>query len=174
LFTPFVQWGIFKFLDAKPLNVRRAKQEDSVEIQRIHDRAVRELLGTGYYTPEEIKLWAGAEKPEYYKESIRDNEFYVAEENGAVIGFGILTRNGEIEGVYVKPDVVRRGVGKEILKKIEERAQELDLTSLHLDSSLNAVPFYKGAGYEEQQQAKHSLASGVEVECVRMVKELKP
>jgi N-acetylglutamate synthase-like GNAT family acetyltransferase len=172
LCTPFVQWGIFKFLDVKPFAIRRAKQEDSEEIRRIHIKAVKEL-SKGHYTSREIKAWADAEEPEHYKESIRNNEFYVAEEEGAVSGFGILTRNGEIGGVYVKPDVVRRGVGKAILKKLEERAMELGLTSLHLDSSLNAVPFYEGAGYEQQQPAKHSLASGVEMACVRMIKELK-
>jgi putative acetyltransferase len=174
LFTPFVQWGIFKFLDVKPLIIRIAKQEDSEEIWRIHTSAVREISDS-HYTAQEIKVWADAEKPEHFKESIRNNEFYVAEENGSVIGFGILTRNGGIEGIYVKPDVVRRGVGKEILKKLEGRARELDLTTLHLDSSLNAVPFYERAGYEQQQQqAKHSLASGDEMACVRMIKELKP
>ncbi len=78
----------------------------------------------------------------------------------------------EIEAVYVSPDVVRRGVGKAILQKLEERARDLKIKSLKMNASLNAVPFYKSAGYESQKEMKHHLASGVEIGCVLMTKEL--
>jgi putative acetyltransferase len=76
--------------------------------------------------------------------------------------------------VYVSPEVVRRSVGKAILQKLEERAQALGIKSLKMDASLNAVPFYESAGYESQKAIKHRLASGVEIGCVLMTKELPP
>jgi len=39
---------------------------------------------------------------------------------------------------------------------------------------LNAVPFYESAGYESQKKMNHRLASGVEIGCVLMTKELSP
>jgi GNAT superfamily N-acetyltransferase len=78
----------------------------------------------------------------------------------------------EIEAVYVSPEVVRRGVGKAILQKLEERARDLSIKSLKMNASLNAVLFYKSAGYESQKEMKHRLASGVEIGCVLMTKEL--
>jgi N-acetylglutamate synthase-like GNAT family acetyltransferase len=152
--------------------VRRAKEEDCAGVLRVHLRAIREIARS-HYTSEEIEAWAGPRKPEHYVESIQSKEFYVAEEDGAVIGFGTLNqRQGEIEAVYVSPEVVRRGAGKALLQRLEERAQALGIKSLKMDASLNAVPFYESAGYESQKAMKHRLASGVEIGCVLMTKEL--
>lgn len=154
--------------------VRRAREEDCEGVWRVHTRAIRGIANS-HYTPEEIESWAGPRKPEHYVESIRNKEFYVAEEDGAVVGFGALgLEQKEIEAVYVSPEVVRRGVGSAILRRLEERARELGIKSLKMDASLNAVPFYKSAGYESQKQTTHRLASGVEIGCVLMTKELSP
>ncbi len=152
--------------------IRRAKEIDCKAILRVHVRAIREIAKS-HYTLEEVEAWARPRKPEHYTESVRDKEFYVAEENGVVIGFGTLNQvQGEIEAVYVSPEVARRGVGKTILQKLEERAQDLNIKLLKLDASLNAVPFYKSEGYKPQKETKHRLTSGVEIGCVLMVKEL--
>lgn len=152
--------------------VRRAGEEDCEGIWRVHKRAIREIASS-HYTPEEIEAWASPRKSEHYVESIRNKEFYVAEEDGAVIGFGTLNhKQNEIEAVYVSPAVVRRGVGLAILRRLEERARDLGIKSLKMDASLNAVPFYKSAGYESQKEMKHRLASGVEISCIFMTKDL--
>lgn len=97
----------------------------------------------------------------------------MAEENGSIIGFGTLNQtNGEVEAVYPAPEVARRGIGQKILGKLEERARHLGLKSLYLNSSLNAVAFYRHSGYEIQQEAKHRLSNGVEIGCVVMKKKL--
>ncbi len=154
--------------------VRRAREEDSEGIWRVHTRAIRGIASS-HYTPEEIEAWARPRQPEHYVEAIRNKEFYVAEEDGAVIGFGTLNHHeNEIEAVYVSPEVVRRGAGSAILRRLEERARDLGLKSLKMDASLNAVPFYRSAGYESQKVTKHRLASGVEIGCVLMTKELSP
>lgn len=153
-------------------SVRRAREEDCEAIWRVHTRAIREIAKS-HYTSEEIEAWASPRTPEHYVESIQNKEFYVAEEDGVVIGFGTLNQQqGEIEAVYVNPEVVRRGVGKAILRGLEGRAKDLGIKSLKMDASLNAVPFYKSAGYEARKEMKHCLASGVEISCVLMTKEL--
>lgn len=152
--------------------VRRAGEKDCEEIWRVHMRAIRGIANS-HYTPAEIEAWASPRKPEHYIESIRNKEFYVAEEDDAVIGFGTLNyKQSEIEAVYVSPAVVRRGVGLAILRRLEERARDLGIKSLKMDASLNAVPFYKSAGYESQKEMKHRLACGIEISCILMTKEL--
>lgn len=152
--------------------IRRAREEDCQSILRIHLRAIREIARS-HYTSEEIEAWASPRKPEHYLEAIQTKEFHVAEEDGVVIGFGTLNQEeGEIEAVYVNPEAVRRGVGKAILQELEERAKNLGLKSLRMNASLNAVPFYESAGYEAQKETKHRLASGVEIGCILMTKEL--
>ena len=154
--------------------VRRAVGEDAEGIWRVHVSAIRGVASS-HYTPEEIEAWAGPRRPEHYAEAIRNKEFYVAEEDGAVTGFGALNpAEGEVEAVYVSPEVVRRGVGSAILRRLEERARALGLKSLKMDASLNAVLFYRSAGYEPRGGMKHRLSSGVEIGCVFMTKELSP
>jgi GNAT superfamily N-acetyltransferase len=152
--------------------VRRAGEEDCEGIWHVHMRAIKEIANS-YYTPAEIEAWASPRKPEHYVESVRNKEFYVAEQDGVVIGFGTLNhKQKEIEAVYVSPAVVRRGVGLAILRRLEERSLDLGIKSLKIDASLNAVPFYKSAGYESQKEMKHRLANGVEISCILMTKDL--
>ena len=153
-------------------NVRRARREDTDAIGRVHVAAIRELC-RNHYSPAEIEAWAAPRKPEHYLEAIRHKEFYVADDDG-IVGFGTLNpAGGEVEAVYVHPAVNRRGVGRELLRTLEWRAREFGLKSLHLCASLNAVQFYERANFERQQDTSHRLASGVEIACVLMSKELR-
>ncbi len=90
-----------------------------------------------------------------------------------IVGFGVLTRRAaEIEAVYVNPEAARRGIGLEILRKLEERASARGLRQLRLNASLNAVPFYERAGYVAQERSKYRLLTGVEIACVPMMKAM--
>jgi len=136
----------------------------------VHSAAVRGIR-TSLYTPEEIQAWAVPRKPESYEESIRSKEFFVAEEGGVITGFGVLNQeSAEVEAVYVSPGAVRRGIGLELLRKLEEQAGALGLEVLRLNASLNAVQFYQRAGYVAQEESKYRLSNGVEIACVPMVK----
>jgi N-acetylglutamate synthase-like GNAT family acetyltransferase len=131
-------------------------------------------IRTELYTTEEIQAWATPKKPESYEESIRSKEFFVAEENRVIVGFGILNQSTtEVEAVYVSPKAGRRGIGLSLLQKLEERARALGLKELRLNASLNAVPFYKRAGYVGQAESKYRLSTGLEIACVPMLKAIK-
>ena len=152
------------------LSIRRARQEDCQSIGSVHAAAVRGIR-TALYTPEEIQAWAIPRKPESYEESIRSKEFFVAEEGDIIVAFGVLNQeSAEIEAVYVSPLAGRRGIGREVLGKLEARARTLGLRALRLNASLNAVPFYEKGGYVAQEGSKYRLLTGVEIACVPMVK----
>lgn len=152
------------------VTIRKARQEDGEEIWRTHAQAIRKLCKS-HYTPEEIEVWAGRFHPDSYQGAINSREFFVAEDQGRIVGFGQLClESGEVEAVYVHPNAARRGIGTQLSRKLEERAEENGVTSLHLDASLNAVPFYTKAGFISQREAKHQLQSGVEITCVVMTK----
>jgi putative acetyltransferase len=154
------------------LKIRRAGQEDCYSIGNVHAAAVRGIRTT-LYTPEEIQAWAVPRNPSSYEESIRSKEFFVAEDGSAIVGFGVLNQEiAEVEAVYVTPGAGRRGIGLEVLRKLEERASALGLRVLRLNASLNAVPFYEKAGYVAQERSKYRLLTGVEIACVPMVKAM--
>ena len=152
--------------------VRRARQEDKEAIWRVHFRAVSETCAS-HYSQEVIRIWAGGLRPEKYEAAIRGNEFFVAEEDGAVVGFAELDpAGGEVTGLYVSPEVAGRGVGRTLLSTLEETARAYGCASLHLTSSLNAVPFYERAGFRPLATLTKTLGPGVERASVRMTKEL--
>ena len=152
--------------------IRRAQQEDSEGIWLVHTQAIREICKS-HYTSEEIEAWAGRLRPDSYQEVVNSREFFVAEDQGRLVGFGQLClASGEVEAVYVHPSAVKQSIGAQLLRTLEERAKEKGLRSLHLDASLNAVPFYTKAGFESQQKAKHQLKPGIEIARVVMTKTL--
>jgi putative acetyltransferase len=154
------------------LNIRRARTDDCQSLGSVHAAAVGGIR-TDLYTPEEIQSWAIPKTHEVYEELIRSREFFVAETDGVIVGFGVLNQeSAEVEAVYVSTGVGRRGIGLDLLRKLEDRASALGLKELRLNASLNAVPFYEKAGYVAQQRSKYRLATGVEIACVPMVKAI--
>jgi len=152
------------------LTIRNAQPEDCEAIRNVHITAVKGIR-TSLYTPEELQSWAVPKKPESYEESIRTKEFFVADEDGVILGFSVLNREtAEIEAVYVSPQASRRGIGLELIRTLEERAIALGLEVLRLNASLNAVPFYLRAGFMAEAESKYRLSTGLEIACVPMVK----
>ena len=158
----------------KMFTIRKAKQEDKEIIWLVHVKAIRETCAS-HYSQEVIRIWAERLQSEKYEEAIRSNEFFVAEEDGAIVGFGELDQaGGEIQGLYVSPDAARRGVGQKLLCTLEKRARAFGLKSLYLTSSLNAVSFYERAGFKSLGEMTKTLSPGIERASVRMFKELSP
>jgi GNAT superfamily N-acetyltransferase len=83
-------------------------------------------------------------------------EFVVAEDSGHAVGCGALQRldptTAEVKRMYVVPEARRRGLSRVILAAIEDRARELGITHLRLETALAftaAVALYRSAGYHE-------------------------
>jgi ribosomal protein S18 acetylase RimI-like enzyme len=81
-------------------------------------------------------------------------EFLVAESDGHVVGMGGIRPNtqhqAEVLHLRVHPATRRRGIGRLLMRALEQRAAELGFDELHLDTATNqpeAVAFYEGLGY---------------------------
>ena len=97
----------------------------------------------------------------------------MAEENGALLGFGVLDLSESlINATYVSPKVTRRGVGRRLVQTMETIARRQGVTRLHLSSTLNAVPFYESLGYLQEGRSSNRLPTGVELPCIVMAKDL--
>lgn len=59
-----------------------------------------------------------------------------------------------------------------IVGALEQVAREAGATSLWLDASLTAEPFYRALSYREIGRGEHRLGSGVLIACVTMTKPL--
>jgi GNAT superfamily N-acetyltransferase len=80
---------------------------------------------------------------------IRDNLVYVAEEDGEIQGFYALSVAGskaELEHMWVKPDRIGTGLGKDLFLDAMERAAALNVNAIEMSADPNAAGFYKHMG----------------------------
>jgi len=156
------------------LSIRRATDHDRQGIWTVHVRAIREICSRSY-SEEQITSWAGLLSPDSYVAVIRERFLVVAEDTAGIVGFGQLNQSsGEVDAVYVLPERQGEGIGGALLRSLEDAALAAGVKRLHLSATPNAVPFYKRAGYLGEGSTVHRLPTGVELQCLRMSKELAP
>jgi putative acetyltransferase len=84
-----------------------------------------------------------------------DVSFFVARDADAICAFGAVVATppyGEIKRMYVDKSTRRRGIGRDILLAIEQRARELKLTQLRLETGVRqpeAIALYATHGFAE-------------------------
>ena len=128
------------------MTIRRAAVDEASVLTAIALEAKRYW---GY--PEHwIKHWESdlTVSPEF----IRDNHVYVAEVNREVRGFYALCvgdekeHKAELEHLWVSPDFIGTGIGKELFLDAMERAAALDVRDVELSADPNAAGFYTRMG----------------------------
>jgi len=168
------------------MRIRDATPDDADAVRRVHRESITGL-GTEGYSDRQVEAWAaGCESADYESSITGDGVFIVAEQQGAVVGFGSMAfdapaeyeseADAEITGVYVHPSVAGQGVGSAIYRELEARARDREVQALTLSASLNAVPIYESHGYQRQRTYSHEFsgheATDVEGAVVEMSKEL--
>lgn len=153
------------------MNIRKARISDVQFISTLIQDTL-EKINVADYSLQEIEAWKGADTPKKIKERIQDKGRYicVAENDNQIVGVGSLKGN-EITAIYVKSDMIGKGVGSLVLAYIEKIARQKGSTELSMDSSLTAVDFYEKHGYKKVRNSCHQ-AGDVKLNCVVMKKEL--
>jgi N-acetylglutamate synthase-like GNAT family acetyltransferase len=134
--------------------IRSATADDASVLTKIAHDAKRHW---GY--PEHwIKHWESdlTISPDF----IRDNHVYVAEEDGEIHGFYALSVAGtkaELEHMWVTPDRIGTGVGKDLFLDAMERAAALNVGSVEIVADPNAAGFYKHMGATQIGEIDASL-----------------
>ena len=125
------------------MTIRSAAPEDASTLTTIALDAKRYWGYPEYW----IKHWESdlTITPEF----IRDNHVYVDEADGEIRGFYALCvtgSNAELEHMWVRPEMIGTGVGKELFLDAMERAAKLNIEAVEIASDPNAAGFYKRMG----------------------------
>lgn len=98
----------------------------------------------------------------------KDTVAWVAEDNGKLAGFAIIEWSGPpgdivgyIQTIEVSPAFRRRGVGLELLRRLEVSARAAGATQiwLHVDTENDpAIRLYRSEGYEHKARHAHYYA----------------
>ena len=152
--------------------VRRAGASDVEGIWRVHNESIR-VLCQDRYGPREIAAWIAFRPPEAYRAALASRDLFVAEREDEIVGFGQFDpARGEVEACYVSPGAIGRGVGSDLLARMEEQARATGHAVIRLNATLNAEAFYAGLGYRRVGLASHRVGNDVELACIRMEKAL--
>jgi N-acetylglutamate synthase-like GNAT family acetyltransferase len=82
----------------------------------------------------------------------------VAERDGAVVGFAVLLdRRGdacELDGLFVEPERMRTGVGRQLVEDAKRLARERGATRIDVVANPQAIAFYEAVGFSRAGEAQ--------------------
>ena len=133
------------------LELRSFRDEDGEAVWRLHDLALEDAGAHGGSGPWEDDL---RDIPANYLDS--GGDFLVGFVDGELVAIGglLLLSPGvaEIRRMRVHPNFQRQGLGRLLLKRLEERAQALGCQTIRLDTTdqqTAARRLYERSGYRE-------------------------
>ena len=153
------------------MDIRKANKNDIGIAWEIRKESIKAEC-TNYYPPEIIELWLNGSLPEGFASELERN-FYVASVGEKIIGLGAIKYSeNKIYAIFVKPEFLGKGVGKQMMLFLENVALLNNIQTIYLDSTLNAAPFYRSLGYVGDAIIQYNNPRGFVMDCVAMTKEL--
>lgn len=173
--------------------VRRATLDDREAISRLIEESARRL-SREHYADAQIEA-AIASVFGVDTTLIEDGTYFVAEQDGTLIGCGGWSKRktlfggdqfsdrdtamidpasepSRIRAFFVHPEHARKGVARAILSVCEREAKAHGFRALELLSTLPGIKFYEANGYSATGDFDLELPSGVKLEFVPMRKQL--
>jgi putative acetyltransferase len=126
------------------MQIRRAEATDEEALARIRRNAILALAVPAMST-EQAENWAARAATDRIARAIRDHDVWVAV-GGAAIGWVEVDRD-RVAALYVSPPFSRRGIGSVLLARAEAGIQSSGYATARLESSQNALDFYRRRGY---------------------------
>lgn len=152
-------------------DIRKAQRDDVAAIWSTRRLAILHQC-PGHYSAGQLNAWVGGQPGERFTEMVAAS-FYVSTFAGEVVGTGMLDLGkAEINAIFVHPVHMGQGVGRGLLQQLETIAIDQGLQSLALQSTLNAVGFYRRLGYEGEVRTLYRSARGFSLPCIAMSKRL--
>jgi putative acetyltransferase len=124
---------------------RRAVPADAPQLLEVRRRSITILAPQGMPIAE-VESWATNLSVAGMEQKIHALEIWVAEIDGRAAGWGAI-RGDRLEGLYTDPDFAHRGVGTELLGKLEALMRARGICRIDAEASTNAEGFYLRRGY---------------------------
>lgn len=173
--------------------VRKATLADREAISQLIAASARGL-SRDHYSDTQIEM-AIASVFGVDTDLIQDGTYFVADQEGTLIGCGGWSRRkalyggdkfsnreagmldpaadpARIRSFFVHPEHARKGVARAMLSVCEQQAKAHDFKALELMSTLPGIEFYEANGYSRIGNFDLDLADGIKIEFVPMRKQL--
>lgn len=129
---------------------RRARASDAATACDVVRRSVIELCEEDHRGDSTVlECWLENKTAANFEARIASdqNVALVAEQEGQIVGFGLMDVTGLIALLYVSPGARFRGVSKALLAALEAEALAAGVRETKLESTNTALRFYTRAGY---------------------------
>ena len=173
--------------------LRLANDGDIPELETLIERSVRELQAADYSAAQMDGALGSVFGVD--RQLIRDETYFVVEQEGAIIVCGGWSKRQSLFGsdaaraaedalldplqdaarlraFFVHPEHARRGLGRAILLACEAAIRAERFRSIELVATLPGVPFYRAFDYEEGERYEVPLVNGLSLPVMRMSKNL--
>lgn len=173
--------------------LRLAREADVSALEELIPLSVR-ALQSAYYSQAQMEAALG---PVFGvdRQLIRDGTYFVAEQDGAIVGCGGWSRRRSLFGgdrgrpgedglldpeqdaarvraFFVNPAWARRGIGRSIMAACELAINESGFRSVDIVATLAGEPLYASFGYAVVERYDLALAGGRSLPVVRMAKRM--
>lgn len=151
--------------------IRRYEQTDAKAVSNLIRTTVA-ISNSKDYPQEVVDALIEMETPEHVTERASWTHFYVAEDEGAVIGCGAIgpfcgkEDESSLYTIFVLPEYQGKGVGRKIIETLEEDEFFLRAKRIEIPASVTGAPFYEKMGYGY----KNGITEPDEEHIIRMEK----
>lgn len=102
-----------------------------------------------HYNQDQLNAWAPKElNARDWDSRLGNMHTTLAMENGRMIGFGSITREGYLDYLFVHKGRQRQGIAKLLADELESWAVQQGATRLWVHASITAKPFFEKRGYQ--------------------------
>ncbi len=136
--------------------IRRLEEADAAAVSELIRNTIR-ISNAKDYPAELMDALIGTETPEHILERASWTHFYVAEEQGKIIGCGAIgpywgrTDESSLFTIFVSPEYQGKGIGRAIMETLEGDEFFLRAKRIEIPASITGVPFYLKMGYHYKQ-----------------------
>jgi GNAT superfamily N-acetyltransferase len=149
--------------------IRKASADDAAISWEIRRAAILDQC-TGHYQAELLAIWTDGEMDDGFVQFVSE-QLHVATIDSVVVATGMIdSQSGRVDAIFVRPDMMRRGIGKQMMTFLEQIGRAAGLTQLTLNSTLNAAAFYRKCGFVGDIIGTYQSPRGIILDCLPMTK----
>jgi len=134
------------------MKILKARKEDARKIAKMRKNTFEKILAKNY-TRKVINYLNNQNNPSDFVKKMKEREMYCAWKDGELVGTVDLEGN-KIGGVFVKHDLIGKGIGTKLMDFIENKARSKGIKNVKLYPTKFAVGFYKKRGYKTVKRFK--------------------
>jgi putative acetyltransferase len=154
----------------KGISIRRFRQSDLPAVKKLIDNTI-DICYSAYYPKEAVQYFKEYHCNKNILKGAAKRWTIILEDNNHIIGTGTIIDN-HIMRVFVNPKFQKRGLGKFIMNKLEDKAISSRVNKVKLDASLPSKKFYDTLGYKTCEKAYVKLENGKKLHYYKMNKTL--